>query len=77
MHHPGISCRGNATSCPLGCLKIESEIDRVVPGRVSPVIARSNATKQSIFCFGDHGLLRGACHPTALCADRVARNDDA
>src|SRR5712691_9255453 len=22
------------------------------------------------------GLLRGACHPAALCADRVARNDD-
>ena len=22
-----------------------------------------------------HGLLRGACHPAALCADRVARND--
>jgi hypothetical protein len=21
------------------------------------------------------GLLRGACHPAALCADRVARND--
>jgi len=23
------------------------------------------------------GLLRGACHPAALCADRVARNDGA
>jgi hypothetical protein len=34
------------------------------------------ATKQSIPPFARlDGLLRGACHPAALCADRVARND--
>jgi len=38
------------------------------------VIARSEATKQSIFC-PDSGLLRGACHRAALCADPLARND--
>jgi hypothetical protein len=34
MHHPGISCRGNAESHPRGRLKIESEINHVIPGRV-------------------------------------------
>src|SRR6476646_9343962 len=34
------------------------------------------ATKQSFPPFARlDGLLRGACHPAALCADRVARND--
>ena len=34
------------------------------------------ATKQSIPPFARlDGLLRGACHPAARCADRVARND--
>src|SRR6476619_1827320 len=34
------------------------------------------ATKQSIHPFARlDGLLRGACHPAARCADRVARND--
>ena len=40
------------------------------------VIARSEATKQSILSFrGGNGLLRGACHRAALCADLLARND--
>jgi hypothetical protein len=40
------------------------------------VIARSVATKQSIPPQLRNGLLRGACHPAALRADRVARNDE-
>ena len=40
------------------------------------VIARSEATKQSSFLHGAKaGLLRGACHRAALCADPLARND--
>src|SRR5260221_4776442 len=35
----------------------------------------SDATKQSSFFVAKHGLLRGACHRAALCADPVARND--
>jgi hypothetical protein len=35
------------------------------------------ATKQSgVVPHRDSGLLRGACHPAALRADRVARNDE-
>jgi hypothetical protein len=42
------------------------------------VIARSasdEAIHFSIECQRRDGLLRGACHPAALRADRVARND--
>src|SRR6266849_5312143 len=40
------------------------------------VIARIEATKQSILPFARRdGLLRGACHRAALCADPLARND--
>ena len=40
------------------------------------VIARSEATKQSIFfCHAANGLLRGACRRAALCADPLARSD--
>src|SRR3954452_13724040 len=39
------------------------------------VIARSVATKQSILCLWPYGLLRGACHRAARCADPLARND--
>jgi hypothetical protein len=39
------------------------------------VIARSEATKQSTLPLRLHGLLRGACHRAALCADPLARND--
>jgi hypothetical protein len=35
----------------------------------------ASAAKQSIFPTSPYGLLRGACHPAALRADRVARND--
>jgi hypothetical protein len=36
----------------------------------------TGSAKQSILpLHGENGLLRGACHPAALCADRVARND--
>jgi hypothetical protein len=46
--------------------------------RSPSVIARSEATKQSSFLFlgVKAGLLRGACHRAARCADPVARNDD-
>src|SRR5258708_24605653 len=45
--------------------------------RSSPVIARSNATKQSSFLRRGTtaGLLRGACHRAAQSADPLARND--
>jgi hypothetical protein len=36
----------------------------------------SEATKQSSLAIPLHGLLRGACHRAALCADPLARNDD-
>jgi hypothetical protein len=35
----------------------------------------AEATKQSRASFGGSGLLRGACHRAALCADPLARND--
>jgi hypothetical protein len=38
--------------------------------------AKAEATKQSISSFARRdGLLRGACHRAALCADPLARND--
>jgi hypothetical protein len=37
--------------------------------------ARPSPTKQSIFCTRRDGLLRGARHRAALCADSLARND--
>ena len=43
--------------------------------QISAVIARSEATKQSILSSWDDGLLRGACHRAALRADPLARND--
>src|SRR5260370_8968515 len=44
-------------------------------GAVFAVIARSEATKQSTLPLRLHGLLRGACHRAALCADPLARDD--
>src|SRR6266404_9251307 len=35
----------------------------------------AEATKQSILPLWPHGLLRGACHRAAPCADPLARND--
>jgi hypothetical protein len=50
--------------------------NREVAARIFDVIARSNATKQSTLAsLLPHGLLRGACHRAALCADPLARND--
>ena len=40
----------------------------------TPVIASASEAIHSFFSRRD-GLLRGACHPAALRADRVARND--
>src|SRR5256886_8324195 len=42
------------------------------PASGGPMI--NSAAKQSI-CACDFGLLRGACHRAALCADPLARND--
>jgi hypothetical protein len=39
------------------------------------VIARSEATKQSILSFQRNGLLRGACHRARISRDPLARND--
>src|SRR6266436_8315837 len=44
-----------------------------VPPSAGPMI--NSATKQSILSGGRDGLLRGACHRAALCADPLARND--
>src|SRR5258706_1805672 len=45
-------------------------------GMVSSSLRGATATKQSISCSDlENGLLRGACHRAALCADPLARND--
>jgi hypothetical protein len=36
-------------------------------------VIASEATKQSILSLRPHGLLRGACHRAALCADPLAQ----
>jgi hypothetical protein len=42
---------------------------------LTTVIARSVSDEAIQGVIRGPGLLRGACHPTALRADRVARND--
>jgi len=37
---------------------------------------RSRPSSSCMAELSQNGLLRGACHPAALRADRVARNDD-
>src|SRR5882724_3756187 len=44
-------------------------------GRANARPMTGSATKQSSLVCGD-GLLRGACHRAALCADPLARNDE-
>src|SRR5437762_7517270 len=39
------------------------------------VIARSTCDEAIHSCLWPYGLLRGACHRAALCADPLARND--
>ena len=51
------------------------EMFRECAARKMRVIARSAAMKQSSLRLLS-GLLRGACHRAALCADPLARNDD-
>jgi hypothetical protein len=46
----------------------------IVCPAITAVIA--SGAKQSIAPRRKNGLLRGACHPAALRADRVARNDE-
>ncbi len=53
-----------------GCLKREAAAPKLA------VIARSGSDEAiHAFCAYQDGLLRGACHRAALCADPLARND--
>jgi hypothetical protein len=47
-------------------------------GAAKPYLAviASEAKQSTLASLLPHGLLRGACHRTALCADPLARNDD-
>src|ERR1700676_522884 len=55
-----------------------SRVDVIARSDLSAVAQRPKveATKQSTLTSQQHGLLRGACHRAALCADPLARNDD-
>jgi hypothetical protein len=49
---------------------------REIAGVYLGVIARSESDEAIHFRMPRYGLLRGACHRAALCADPLARNDD-
>ena len=82
MHSSGNSCRENADSYPglspsarpPGCPPNDGVEEARI--RFNTVIARRDSAEAIQSLTRGSGLLRGACHPAALRADRVARNDD-
>jgi hypothetical protein len=59
---------------------VQAQLGRIMP-RERGVVSRRHCEERSgeaiHSCFLlPHGLLRGACHRAALCADPLARNDD-
>jgi hypothetical protein len=68
--------RTHTLSTRICCLKFESELCSVIACDKRKAFAQGSICDEAIqLCRNKAGLLRGACHRAALCADPLARND--